>query len=275
MIGWQCPVCQAPLDSTENTWRCDANHTFDRAKEGYTNLLLANQKRRPDPGDNREMLLARRAFLEGGGYRPLVDALDRRLNNFDAAGRLLDVGCGEGYYLQQLLASRVHWRAAGVDISREALRLAGRRGLSNATFAVASSKRLPLLDHQFDAVLNIFAPLDAAEARRLLTADGQLIQVSPGPAHLQALREFIYDQLRPHSPPAAPEGFTLIARDSVAFNIAYQSSDQLRQLLAMTPFAYKLTEAQQTEFIAQSNALAADFVISIYQPALGAALDVH
>ena len=67
-----CPVCGAPLARQGGSYVCPGRHTFDRARQGYTNLLL-----RPagQHGDNREMILARRAFLESGAYAPLKDAI--------------------------------------------------------------------------------------------------------------------------------------------------------------------------------------------------------
>ena len=68
----RCPLCGESLFRTEGGYACPARHTFDRARQGYTNLLL-----RPagQHGDNREMILARREFLESGAYAPRRTAL--------------------------------------------------------------------------------------------------------------------------------------------------------------------------------------------------------
>ena len=39
-----CPVCAAALQREERRYICPAGHSFDRAKEGYCNLLPVNRK---------------------------------------------------------------------------------------------------------------------------------------------------------------------------------------------------------------------------------------
>ncbi len=55
-----------------NSYRCAENHQFDCAKEGYVNLLPVQHKRSKDPGDNAEMMQARRQFLDAGHYHRCV-----------------------------------------------------------------------------------------------------------------------------------------------------------------------------------------------------------
>src|SRR4051812_16725214 len=142
---WRCPVCHGPLREAERTWRCGEGHTYDVAKEGYVNLLITHQRRQREPGDSVEMLRARRAFLEAGHYAPLRDALAERV----PGGSVLDVGCGEGYYTRAVdtEVDRAQAGVWGVDIAKEAVRLAARRGGPGHRFAVASAYDLPVLDH--------------------------------------------------------------------------------------------------------------------------------
>jgi 23S rRNA (guanine745-N1)-methyltransferase len=67
-----CPVCSSPLETAAKTYRCVNNHTYDTAKEGYVNLILANQKHSREPGDSKEMMEARKSFLNKGYYKPLA-----------------------------------------------------------------------------------------------------------------------------------------------------------------------------------------------------------
>jgi len=76
-----CPVCEAPLDRVNNTLKCPQAHSFDVAREGYVNLLLAGRKRPKVLGDTRDMLRARRSFLERGSYSPLSDAINERVRD--------------------------------------------------------------------------------------------------------------------------------------------------------------------------------------------------
>ena len=50
-----CPICKNKLIlmSEEKTYQCENNHNFDRAKQGYVNLLINNQKKSKLPGDSK------------------------------------------------------------------------------------------------------------------------------------------------------------------------------------------------------------------------------
>lgn len=45
-----CPVCGLSLNRREATFACDNGHVFDVAREGYVNLLLAQNRHSKDPG---------------------------------------------------------------------------------------------------------------------------------------------------------------------------------------------------------------------------------
>ena len=61
-----CPVCHKQLKLTDKTWRCDNNHSYDVAKQGYVNLHVVQHKHSKNPGDTPESVQARRAFLSAG-----------------------------------------------------------------------------------------------------------------------------------------------------------------------------------------------------------------
>ena len=67
-----CPLCAAPLTRQENRFVCSAGHSFDIARQGYVHLLPVQKKRSLNPGDTREQVLSRRAFLEEGYYAPIA-----------------------------------------------------------------------------------------------------------------------------------------------------------------------------------------------------------
>src|SRR5690554_7386318 len=101
-----CPLDGDPLYRSDGTWRCAAGHSFDIARQGYVNLLPVQQKRSRNPGDSKEMVAARTQFLNTGIYEPIaqkVTELVRPLLQQDRPLRLLDAGCGEGYYLDYLI----------------------------------------------------------------------------------------------------------------------------------------------------------------------------
>ncbi len=89
-----CPVCSHLLIKEQNTYKCENNHTFDLAKEGYLNLLLNAKK---TSGDSKEMMAARRDFLAKGYYEKLSDRVNQRLKKSHLTDQaILDIGCGEG-----------------------------------------------------------------------------------------------------------------------------------------------------------------------------------
>ena len=90
-----CPICGHILNRQERCYRCENNHSFDIARQGYVHLLPVQNKRSLNPGDTRQQVLARRRFLEGGFYTPISDALNQLAQGLE--GPVLDAGCGEGY----------------------------------------------------------------------------------------------------------------------------------------------------------------------------------
>ena len=71
---WQCPLCGGVLQG-ENDLKCEKGHCFDRAREGYWHLLPVQSMRTKAPGDSKEMVAARRAFLNAGYYGIFGQAL--------------------------------------------------------------------------------------------------------------------------------------------------------------------------------------------------------
>ena len=150
-MSYSCPLCHAPLTRSGNSYLCPQHHQFDRAKEGYVNLLPVQHKRSRDPGDSAEMMQARRAFLDAGHYQPLRDAVCDKLRMI-APRQVLDIGCGEGYYTHAFAAeAQETW---GLDVSKTAVRYGAKR-YPQVNFCVASSQRLPFADGCMDAVIRI------------------------------------------------------------------------------------------------------------------------
>ena len=143
MIQVICPVCGAALAPQGAAWRCVQGHCFDVARQGYVNLLTVTQKHSRHPGDTREMVAARRAFLDAGWYAPIAKTLADLVRRFcPETASVLDAGCGEGYYLSQLGWVPERW---GIDISRDAVRYAAVRDRS-AHWLTATAAHLPFAD---------------------------------------------------------------------------------------------------------------------------------
>ena len=114
---WQCPLCGEKLTG-DSTLKCTKGHCFDRAKEGYWHLLPVQSMRTKAPGDSKEMVAARRAFLNAGYYGIFGRALGELCLEYglpaapEAPLHLLDAGFGEG-------TARKRVRIAGDDYPAE------------------------------------------------------------------------------------------------------------------------------------------------------------
>ena len=254
----KCPVCQQPLQKSDNKWQCDNQHHFDIARQGYCNLLLANQKKSREPGDSRAMLDARQSFLSAGYYQPVAEHIQQLvIQHYQPDWQhIADIGCGEGYYLQQLHQSlKSHHTDLGIqfygtDISKEALKLAARRD-HDINWFVAATKNLPFLDHQCDLLLNIFAPADWSEFQRVLKPGALVLLAVAGERHLNELKKHIYQEARPHQPmrfinKAAP-WFELLQQSELAYELQLQQPQAVQQLLQMTPYFWTLNAERRQQ----------------------------
>ena len=243
MSLFRCPICAAPLGRAENCYRCPRGHSYDIAREGYVHLLPANRKHAREPGDDKAMVAARNRFLEGGWYDHLRQCLcELALAHAGERTAFLDAGCGEGYYTaavaEALSAAGKLEAAAGVDLSKAALRRAARRN-GRAEFAVASVYHLPVGDGAAGALLDCFAPLALEEYRRVLRPGGVFLYVVPAPEHLMEMKEVLYDA--PYENPDESveyAGFRYLDVVRVSRRISLEG-ESILDLFHMTPYAWK------------------------------------
>lgn len=262
-----CPLCSAPLCRTEHTYRCENRHSFDIARQGYVNLLPVQQKHSLHPGDTREQVLARRAFLNQGFYQPIVDALISTARELGCTGSLLDVGCGEGYYSSRL-ATALNADLLGLDISKEAVRSAA-GAYKNATWVCATASHLPVTDGSINLLTSLFSITLPEEFRRVLAQDGYFFQVLAAQDHLLSLKSVIYPELFLREKDSVPElpGFVLVKSIPIRFAFTVQG-DMVQNLLSMTPHVYRISKTG-AEALANTAALTdtASCVLNVYRPA--------
>lgn len=268
-----CPVCDSPLEIRPHAAVCPKGHSYDRAKSGYVNLLMSQRAGEKRHGDDRRMVRARQVFLDAGFYRPLLDALcDIALRYApENAVTLLDVGCGDGWYTaavcERLRAAGCAVDAAGLDISRDALIAAATRD-KTLTLAVASSARLPVESASCDLVLSLFAPLDAAEAARVLRPKGVLVRAVPTERHLFGLKAALYEHPYENPPERwALPGFTLAEKREIAGEITVEGAALIEALFEMTPYFYKTSREDQAK-LAGLERLTTEtaFGLGVYRP---------
>lgn len=240
----RCPLDGSPLDMQGGSLRCANQHSFDIARQGYANLLGAQDKRSRDPGDSKAMIAARRRFLEAGYYQPIAERLSTTLMPYLKENALIvDAGCGEGYYLQQLRkhmldAARPEPHIVGFDISKWAMQAAG--GRFPATWLVASTRHIPLAEASADVAMDMFGFPDYAEFARVLKPSGLLVCVRAGKDHLLELRKIIYPDVKTKvvSDPE-PAELTRIGSAQLSYDIARLETEFIGDLLLMTPHLFR------------------------------------
>ena len=262
-----CPLCSAPLCRTEHTYRCENRHSFDIARQGYVNLLPVQQKHSLHPGDTREQVLARRAFLNQGFYRPIVDALIDAAAELGCTGPILDVGCGEGYYSSRL-ADALNAELLGLDISKEAVRCAA-GAYKNAVWVCATASHLPVKDHSIKLLTSLFSITLPEEFHRVLAQDGYFFQVLAAQDHLLGLKSVIYPELFLREKDSVPElpGFALVKSIPIRFTFTAEGQ-MVQNLLSMTPHVFRISKIG-AEALAKTASLTdtASCVLNIYRPA--------
>ena len=236
-----CPICGGLLGRRENTYRCENGHCFDVARQGYVNLLPVQNKRSLQPGDTKEQVLSRRAFLDGGFYQPIADALCKLAKEAGCSGPILDVGCGEGYYSAKL-AQATGQELVGLDISKEAVRYAAGR-YKGHQWLCASAARLPVADGSVGLLTSLFAVTLPEEFHRVLKDEGWFIQVLAAEDHLLGLKSIIYPQLTHKEKDSVPQlpGFQLIKSVPLSFTFTVEG-EQVQNLLSMTPHVYRISK---------------------------------
>lgn len=261
---WICPLCQQPLQQRPNGLGCNARHQFDRAREGYVNLLPVQQKNSKSPGDNPAMIAARRAFLTAGHYQPLAEAIAALLP-LPAHATLLDIGCGEGYYSHYLATQQPSVTIYGIDISKAAVKAAV-KSLPTHQFAVASAYQLPLQQHSMDAILRVYAPSSADEICRVLRTNGYLLTVTPAPEHLLQFKQRVYQTVRLHDDVITPiAGMQHQHRQRLRWLWQAPDAASMLMLLDMIPLAYKFTPAMREALARELPAIQLDFYLDLYQ----------
>lgn len=266
--GWRegitCPLCSQFLHKNDKQWYCNNSHSFDIAKQGYTNLLAVQHKKSKSPGDNKKMVSARTRFLSKNYYLPISSSINKLLaDRFEKTNtvfpRIVDAGCGEGYYTHrlynELCKKKINCDITGIDISKHAVLSAAKKS-KNIRWFVANSSQIPVSDNSLDCIISLFSPITAAEFSRCLKDNGVLIIASTGPNHLLELREILYDEvnnkalkpgdlLTPYFKISNGEEKFLkksyTVTSSLDYRIDLEDSDTIKDLLSMTPHYWRVS----------------------------------
>ncbi|GAA2641035.1 putative RNA methyltransferase [Paractinoplanes durhamensis] len=236
----RCPSCEQPLHRADRALRCPRGHSFDMAKQGYADLSAG---RLPHSGDTVEMVADRAGFLAAGHYDFIAEALTA----YAIPGLVVDAGVGTGSYLARVLDAAPGATGLGLDVSKPALRRAARAHPRAAAVLADLWRPLPIADASAGLIINVFAPRNGAEFRRVLRPDGVLVVVTPAPEHLRELiaahgliRVDPDKQQRVRE--ALDEHFTAGAAKSYQREL-HLTAAEVRTLIGMTPSAHHVPVA--------------------------------
>lgn len=255
----RCPNCKRELQKKGNTYICHLRHSFDISKEGYSNLILANQKKKLSSGDNKIMIRSREAFLSQGYYDFIIDSIESltlpNLNFEKDKINVLDLGCGSGYYIRNVYREFESFRRFGIDVSKNAVAHAAKKDPQGEYF-VSSNFNPPFLNNTIDIVLNIFAPCELNEVSRLLRPNGLYVKVIPINDHMKEVAEMVYEKFSSHNSNIESEieaNPNLHITATMDINqIIELNSENLKQLISMTPYYYKFTDDQLSQLVDKS-----------------------
>lgn len=249
-----CPIDGKLLEIHEKQLSCESGHAFDIARQGYVNLLPVQHKRSKSPGDSKEMVSARTRFLNSGVYKPVANKLAEIVYtqiSGDAETCLLDAGCGEGYYFNDILDylktkdGMGDLSFIGLDISKPAIAEAAKRN-KQITWIVGTNRQPPVACASVDIIICVFGFQSFEGFSKVLKPGGKLILVEPGPDHLKEMREVIYTEVKKSDPQDLSgdkaTGFTLNDEQQLNFKTGAIHAELLQDLLLMTPHFYRASQ---------------------------------
>ncbi|WP_339817617.1 putative RNA methyltransferase [Paenibacillus sp. FSL R7-0216] len=266
----KCPVCGGQMDAVDpQSLACSLGHTFDMAKQGYLNL---NRTTRPTPGHyDKELFAARRSIITGSRlYAPLHEAIVRilagRVGDHASADLMVDMGCGEGSHLQEILRrfEPSNWVGVGIDLSKEGIRMAARH-YADGLWLVSDLAQAPLRDQSAQVVLNLLSPANYQEFRRILVPEGVVMKVVPGTGYLRELREALYSgsKITNYSNAKIVTLFRRHLPEMEVVHLQYRQrleTEQLRDLVRMSPLAWS---AEQAHIAAFTNRDALEITVDV------------
>lgn len=264
-----CPVrqCWAPLQQTDKTLACHNRHTFDIARSGYCNLLQPQDRRSLNPGDTKEMVQARRRFVERDHAAPLADKLRKLVSGSppSAGFSILDAGCGEGYSLGSILSDFPVADAWGVDISVPAIEAAARKYPAGHWVVANADRFLPFGEGSFDVVISITARKNSPEFHRVISPEGRLIVVIPAEDDQIELREAVLGEgaMKDRAEGTVAhfsDNFVLEGEENLRYTVDLDA-EALRDLFALS---YRGARHQAAERLAQISRLAVTLSYRIF-----------
>ncbi|GAB3481757.1 methyltransferase domain-containing protein [Nocardiopsis coralliicola] len=268
-----CPHCGGRIGAAGNALACTAGHAFDVAREGYASLLTG--ARPTGTADTAAMVADRAGFLAAGHFAPLTDRLAERAAALlpPGGGLVTDVGAGTGHHLAHVLDAAPAAEGLALDVSKYALRRAAKSHPRSGAAACDAWTGLPVQDGAAALLLNVFAPRDAAEFRRVLAPGGALLVVTPGEGHLRELIDAaglvsVGERKRERLAAALAGHFTLAGTDEIAYPMRLPHRDA-ETAAGMGPSAHHTAPEARAAAIARLPdpvEVTASFTLSVFRP---------
>lgn len=230
---FQCPICHQDVKMNGYTLACQKRHQFDLSKKG-TFYFLSNQVK---SNYSRHLFEARRQMILSGMYTPLITELNSKISG----DFILDVGTGEGSFLNLLIDDKVK---IGFDIAKDGIAMASDYTSDHHFFCIADLTNLPFKNQTVDTILNIFTPSHYQEFQRVLKKGGKLIKVIPEENYLKELR-LAYGQRTDYSNQKVinkfQENFNSYSKNRLTYTFDIKKERRL-DMLEMSPLEWQVSK---------------------------------
>ena len=239
-----CPICHTKMIfSNKNSVVCEKRHCFDLSKQGYINFVPNQQQTKY----TKDLFESRRYIFEEGFYKPLEDSVRKIIEQYNDTSKplkLLDVGCGEGYYARGLSEGIENLDVYAMDNAKDAIILGAKKEQKIKWF-IGDLSNIPLKCESMDLLINIFTPSNYNEFTRVLKCDGYLIKVVPEANYLKELRECAANQLtnQKYSNESVVDYFANHMKCEEIKNLTYKmpvTKENIDNFLKMTPMMFNV-----------------------------------
>jgi 23S rRNA (guanine745-N1)-methyltransferase len=241
-----CPICKTQMVISEDgKMSCEANHTFDVAKQGSIYLL----SRPMNSMYSKELFESRHAIINAGIYDEMQQMIVDEIKA--STPILLDTGCGEGSHLHRICQKLNGAMGIGVDISKEGISAAA-KFYSEELWCVGDLANSPYNEASFDVILNILSPANYEEFKRLLKPGGQVIKIVPQENYLKELRVQAFADSAKESytnqqtVERFKESFTTTEVKRITYTVPLEQN-LVSKLLEMTPMGWHIENKESIQ----------------------------
>ena len=100
----------------------------------------------------------------------------------------------------------------------------------------------------------LFSPLSRAEILRSLKPRAKFLMVFPDEMHLYGLKSAIYKTPYKNTPESTElEGFSLLSDTALSYEITLDTTEEIRELFMMTPYAYRTSPADRDRLLSNKS----------------------